>query len=833
MPGLSAVVRSVSLRCSGTSHRPFGLPCSRVLAGFSTSSAVLLRSHNQRLLNKSDNSDDGDDDGARKIQTQSWRSLLKTQSLGRPTSVIVLRDSEERRWGDRAVPGDDVGVQRVLLKDVNADELLEAVETHRNAPGQEEVNAAIEDIRHASLQLDGSGTSVLTKDGYEQVALELAESFNQLQLSRYISIQEGNRLLNAKQPSSKQSQTSPRIRTSDWIPHSDVEQQSFRGKAALIQIIVKRIWGVGIQEEIEKDGTLELTVNSRNVTLLMSGGNTSTLSRIGGSNGIIIRTARANNVLDLIGSKRACEAAADTIENQLNGLYEEEFDFKPFKGPPKSALTIQHAVSVAEASNCAIETLKGAQAILIRAKSKAGAERCRRELVASASMPTRVAKKNVFHPADDTSGMSWTSDLASEPSQHERHRLYSGRFALLGKVAKGVNGAGLKVKDNPVTSEAQGTSLTFLDDVSNQDISATFTSAEEVPELSASLWQSKARSTYLATFGDFYRLGYSPLPHSLSTAEAAGDSSHLPLFRPSTVGLSNYLAQQHPDKASRAAQCLTVSLIPSPWSHWGTDALNHCPPLELVFRVDEASQRLALESVSAVPNQREADMLLPAFASDLRVSREDRLRVADPHQSDALTAYVKAIESSAGGYGQIGAPQYLNLYTPVSLLSHVPPRRKGQHQVTLSEDKTMMKMQYFTSALSYTQTLTWSLDAYDLVVTRSTAGESLSLRATPERAREAWSQRVLDGVSSTDVDAEKDTSTESRQQAFTAEYKRAFMQKAADIASSISAGLGRDLTSQRVLRGDLGYSGSSLRQPKPPTVTDLHEPVTVAAGAGA
>lgn len=218
---------------------------------------------------------------ARSPKTKGWTSFIKSTYLGRHASILVLRDAERKRGVREEY--DNVKVQETPLKDVNVDELLASINEQEKAPGQAEVNASIEELRPIpSLQASG-GSITLPLNGFEGLLRKLMRSYNQLQISRYITIQEGARLVRAQDREVQQKNT-PRlnrvIARSEWYgldskgrPIPRARQGATRkGKKGLVEYLLRHVWEVQVAEEYSRVGCVELKLQSAQLRSLLSGG---------------------------------------------------------------------------------------------------------------------------------------------------------------------------------------------------------------------------------------------------------------------------------------------------------------------------------------------------------------------------------------------------------------------------------------------------------------------------------------------------------------------------------------------------------------------------------
>ena len=220
-----------------------------------------------------------------RTRPKGWTSFLKSNTLGQPASILVLRDSEEKRGSGGKEDAPEPTLQQKSVKDVNVDELLASVNAQRNEAGQEEVNQSIDALRPLHLNL--GEPFMLASAQYDQILQALLRGFNQLQMSRYITIHEGDRALKERKavPNSPgPGKSDAGIVRSDWGPMDRhglklkaKPRTTVQGKGALAEAILRSIWGVEVREEVEQIGFLSVKLEVAKFSLLTRGGKTAHL----------------------------------------------------------------------------------------------------------------------------------------------------------------------------------------------------------------------------------------------------------------------------------------------------------------------------------------------------------------------------------------------------------------------------------------------------------------------------------------------------------------------------------------------------------------------------
>lgn len=213
---------------------------------------------------------------------KGWSSLLKTNTLGKPASVLVLRDSETKRGGG-AYAAQEPSLERKNVKNVDLEKLLASISKQQNEPGQEEASRSIDALRPRPSH--ENELVLLPAAQYEELSQALLQGFNSLQVSRYASLHEGKRIIENKKAGAKAQDIKSgtgTIRT-DWnaldrdgTRKSVQRRKTITGKKALVDTILRSIWQVDVREEVEQDGVLSMQLEAPKFAMLTHGGKTRT-----------------------------------------------------------------------------------------------------------------------------------------------------------------------------------------------------------------------------------------------------------------------------------------------------------------------------------------------------------------------------------------------------------------------------------------------------------------------------------------------------------------------------------------------------------------------------
>jgi len=207
-------------------------------------------------------------------RTKGWTSDISMNTLDKKTSIIVLRDAETNRTAQ---------IPKFITEQLTAgsvehvapDALIAMVEENRNAPGQEEVNKHLDTLRpkgegHAQEKVS------LSQSKFVLLSDEIANGFNHIQLSRYITIHRGHEMLREQESTEKDNSgrggvTLPR---STWVPVSPVAKKDSRqrGKYGLVNFIMRSVWGLEVYEEKEQVGAMNVALSEARLALLVARG---------------------------------------------------------------------------------------------------------------------------------------------------------------------------------------------------------------------------------------------------------------------------------------------------------------------------------------------------------------------------------------------------------------------------------------------------------------------------------------------------------------------------------------------------------------------------------
>jgi len=199
---------------------------------------------------------------------QQWenRESLPIDSLGRPSEVIILRDSKVKLYRPRdfVLPpsaGQAVDIQAVL-------------DSERGLPGLKEINENIDSLRPNEGEEDS-----LNAGEFNKLFAQLQKGFTSQQLARYMQ----DVLVKDKLNESVASHDSPLLRVSPWVPGisessetlwsstiSENLSKSYTSKQRLVLRLMRECWGVKVPDVEDGIGQIELELVPKDMDCLLS-----------------------------------------------------------------------------------------------------------------------------------------------------------------------------------------------------------------------------------------------------------------------------------------------------------------------------------------------------------------------------------------------------------------------------------------------------------------------------------------------------------------------------------------------------------------------------------
>lgn len=204
-----------------------------------------------------------------------WKENLGSETLGNKASIIVLRDSEANR-GPVVPRLSKLATMQIPARYVSPDHILELIDQNKDAPGQEEVNQHLDELRPKGYGQQPE-RPIVTSYEFQRILGEIDIGFNQLQLSRYITIHQSQAMLRKQEAATKTThkQKGVILPRSVWLPAMPTPRQSAvpRGKKGLVNVIMRSIWGVEVYEEQEQVGAINVGLDEHSMAVLSARGN--------------------------------------------------------------------------------------------------------------------------------------------------------------------------------------------------------------------------------------------------------------------------------------------------------------------------------------------------------------------------------------------------------------------------------------------------------------------------------------------------------------------------------------------------------------------------------
>lgn len=204
---------------------------------------------------------------------------------------------------------------------------------------------------------------------------------------------------------------------------------------------------------------------------------------------------------------------------------------------------------------------------------------------------------------------------------------------------------------------------------------------------------------------------------TLSISELLERNSTSHSFSPTIVGLPQFLLKNCSNSEMERKDFLRIPLIPSPWS---SKDLKGVPKLEMILTVDYSSRTTELESITAILNTRSVNVMLPDLGMDVRFLEEDVLQMIHPIQVPNVREFVRQIQDTAVGYGNIRPPLFLRLPNPQQLKTHSAVQDEpsasgfGAHQVDVD---------YMSTGIEYVESVVYDFKGQELILQRVGGGE--------------------------------------------------------------------------------------------------------------
>ena len=703
----------------------------------------------------------------RSIRPKAWRAFLRSDSLGEPASVLVLRDAEGQP--DRLKGQEHVVSQSV--ENISTEELVASMNASKNAPGQQEVNDAIDQLRPLRSRREAKGPIMIPQKEFESLLQSLDEKFNQLQLSRYVTFAQASRMMQEQKSATKEKQRKQQgfpssfegltemVKTKSenekharilqpWtpissigVPLSKIEQRPvYKGKKGVIDTLLRRVWNIEVVEEIYRAGVLALEVEQERLALLLEDrAPDSILAQASRQLNVTIDADRSLSALMIVSDKPTCVTAANMIMEQLSDFRAIKLRLELLMPPPNrrfdGILDLKDAFRIAAEHHCKLtedqrdlvlrRNMKGEikrkkhdRIWTLRSFSWENATACIRAIVKSADGRFGQSKffLNVETPEEGAESplMRLMEQFGTDPfktdSQGPSDSTHiPSRFTIPARVARGDTPTMMRVDYNLLHEKNLEKSLESLEKGFR-------------PRTVLDADGHGGRSTYTASFGQFQWLSGGPRQDVVTWNGHIEelDKERRFRFEHSRLGLPQLL-NRLPDLTNRPPISKTTELrvraILHPLSLQAVSNTSHYPPIvDLRFQPHPQQRLLKYKETHILlpaPTFTHANILCPALATDIQLSQYRSIRFELPasrtqkRMGREFSSFVHSVEKSGAGYGNVTAPADAVLY--------VPFWGKGAHRAKAAAHPThyagmkMMERKMFTSAVEFVQEVRWAL----------------------------------------------------------------------------------------------------------------------------
>ncbi|KAL9087565.1 MAG: hypothetical protein Q9159_003581 [Coniocarpon cinnabarinum] len=692
------------------------------------------------------------------IRPVAWKALLKSKSLGEPTSVLVLRDAE---GGQVKLDAQEVAT-KFHPQGVSPAQLMESIQSSKRAPGQAEVNDAIDELKPARSGREPDGPFLISQETFDDLMRSLNEKFNQLQLSRYVTIGAGSQAIQARDEfravkaatkrkrkestkvDKKKMSNSAHIREKwPWVPtdHNSLplpyakRRPTFKGKQGVIDDLLRRVWGIEVIEEVYRSGVMALDIERNRLAIISDRSSPkSLLQNLSQQNNVSISMDMDSHALIIVGDKYACTAATNSVREYLANYIGIKLHLQLLMTSEKGGRGFNGSLRIADAYRIA----KQFQCRLTEDEVNIKQQRRRKKAFANKDdyktwtlhtfdyERARACVRAIVRAAGGRTGQwqfLFNVEKSEEPECPQRLTLAG---SLQDRLGNGSN-VGSSRYVTPFRL-ARGDTPTMLRpdynvlDKSNLNEAANALQKGFDPGSVLKPEECNGLSVHSASFGQVRwlppDLPLSAVPNQ-STIDTLNDRRKDAYFDPSSPGLVhlfNNLSDVVSKQPLSSTSELQVTLVQHPLTFQALSNDQFSPILHLTFQphpqerlLRHKETRLLLDS----PVVSATNVLCPGLATDLQLTHQRSLRFALPPGRETkrmgreMKDFIRAIETSGAGYGRVTAPA-----DPVVW---VPYWRKESKPVSLTDHPTRyagMKMfdrRMFTQSIEFVQEIRWSL----------------------------------------------------------------------------------------------------------------------------
>ncbi|EKG17286.1 hypothetical protein MPH_05496 [Macrophomina phaseolina MS6] len=668
---------------------------------------------------------------------KEWSAPLKRQYLGEDSEVLILRDVfEAPKDSAEDAPAEENPVETGRRGEIRR-ELEASIAGQLGVPGQDEVNEQINKIKPVSVE-GPQYPAFVTRKELADIRKALKDGYNVAQLRRYAAVAEGIEMLKElrrgeelesgfKWKSVWQEGISPIERRLPQPETTKVPVEKLR-KMKVVDRIVRGIWDVGVIEENEAIGEIEVQLEPWQFDLILNTDRQSSsytiLDNIGHQRRVRVESYRPDSILRFIAERENVEQAITDLERAIRRFNALEFDLSHFRslcekrGHEKlmDFFSKKDLDVTARLSGTVLDSSSGSK-LKIYGTERASVELARRILFSIIGPPTS-AETSILADAE---GEAFIQTSASESALHYRHRRKNyGRWTSPVTRNSSRSQAGTSEATTESRESSGEQSANQEDQAASGDAAKVTTetqAAAQIPETQSESKGAEKASELVANITDYLKSstgspsgapeGEYPAskdarstywgPHSLVELYASyGNVIHKPPPASSTltpISLEGLL--NHSDKPSRTflhaipgfspllqyvaahtkfqrhfndekyPDALLFRFSPAPWDLADASSPEDFPDLGLRLMVGKNGGRARFQGLGMTIRERNIDLLLPEKAVDVRFVRREVLWTRDAlARSEDVRNYLAMINMNLGGGGAIRAPAELRLRIP-------------------------------------------------------------------------------------------------------------------------------------------------------------------------
>lgn len=661
---------------------------------------------------------------------------LKRQYLGQDSEVLILRDviepSKDRR-DDAPAEDDSTAAGR---RDNIRQELEASIAGQSSVPGQEEVNEQISKLKPMSMEGPHYPTFVTRKE-LADIRKALKDGYTVAQLRRYASVVE--KIQELKELNMEETSEPGFMWKSAWqegttpiekrLPEVDTTVAPIEKltKMKVVDRIVRGIWEVGVIEENEAIGEIEVRLEPWQLDLLLSisrpTANYTILDNIGHQRRVRIESYRPDGILRFIAERENSEQAITDLERAIRRFQSLSLNLNDFeslrqrRGLQKlSDFFSERDLEVTSRLSGTVLDASLDSQLLIHGTDQTAVEVARRILLSIIDSPSGAETRIVA----DTEGEGFIQTSTSESALHYRHRRKNyGRWTFpVTRDSIQPRKAPTDASDEtekkhegyPESQEEQATEADIVETATEapkllpESAEPEIQGAKDQLELTKEITNyltspangpsGAPEGTYTATknnrntywgphsfvelYANYGNVIHKPPPtnNSLTPVSLPGLLNHsgnasrtflsvVPGFSPLLQYVVASTKFQRHFNDEKYPDSLLFRFSPAPWDLEDPSSLEDFPDLGLRLQVGRDQGRARFQGMGMTIRERNIDVLLPRKAVDMRFVRREVLWTRDALvRSEEIRHYLTMINTNLSGGGAIRAPANLTLRIP-------------------------------------------------------------------------------------------------------------------------------------------------------------------------